>query len=249
MIAALVADTHPEAPFSPQRPVLGRPLATYPLICLQTARSVKRTYVMTEIPEIKTVTLQYQPVFLDPPPCAPQGNIAALLNHGWPLILKDLEGEEPLEFLAVLLMRSPFATGQMLDDSAELLRSRPDAEAAVTVSSHPSLHPLLARRETARGLLEPRDPTVAAGEVWYLDGGLALLRRGLLDNAGTDGTSLFDKALPIKQQGGAPVLDDWQVPGAEFWLRRHGVPDLSESLQPQPKPQLQGAPKGGGDRR
>lgn len=247
MIAALVADTDPEGPFSPERPVLGRPLATYPLICLQAARSVKRTYVMTDVPQIKTVALQYQPVFLDPPRSVPAGDLAALLGHGFPLILKDLEGEEPLEFLAVLLMRSPFATGQMVDDSVELLRSRPDVEAAVSVSSHPSLHPGLSRRETARGLLEPRVPAAAAGEVWYLDGGLALLRPGLLENAGTDGASLFDNALPIKQRGGAPVLDDWQVPGAEYWLRRHGVPDLSESLQPQPKPQPQGAPKG--DRR
>ncbi len=244
MIAALVADLHPHSLFPLDRELLGRPLAAYPLLGLQSSREVRRVYVMTDDPSVKTVTLQFSPIFLDPPEDLPS-ELGSLIRHCLPMIHKDLEGETPMEFLAVLLLRAPFATGPMVDEAVELLRSRPDAEAALTVSSHPSLHPRWARKETPRGLLEPAVPSPPAGEIWYPDGGLALLRRGVLDKLGTD--SMITKALPIKQQGATPVIDEWQVPAAAYWLSRHGVSDLSQSLQPQPKPLPQSAPKG--DRR
>lgn len=246
MIAALAADAHPQSHFPLDRELLGRPLASYPLLSLQSSREVRRVYVMTDSPEVKTVTLQFSPIFLDPPPDLPS-DLSGLVRHCLPLIHKDLEGEAPLEFLAILLLRAPFATGPMIDEAVELLRSRPEAEAALTVSSHPSLHPRWARRETAHGLLEPAVSAAPPGEIWYPDGGLALVRRNALDLLAAGPEALLAKVLPIKQQGVAPVIDEWQVPAAEYWLRRHGVSDLTETLQPQPKPLPQAAPKG--DRR
>ena len=50
------------------------------------------------------------------------------------------------------------------------------------------------------------------------------------------------KTLALKQWGGGPVDYQWQVPSAEFWLKKHGLSDLTPSRELQPKPQP--APRG-----
>ncbi len=66
MICALVLDR--ESPlFTSEKLVFGRPLAVYPLLAADASHNVKRTFLMTDSPAVKTVALQHNTIILDPP--------------------------------------------------------------------------------------------------------------------------------------------------------------------------------------
>lgn len=253
LVCAVVLDTNHNPEFPAHKPVLGRALASYPIQAAKTSQYVARTYLATDSKDIKAVALQHGIIIIDPPHSAGAHAVETLLKHSAHHILKELKAEsETLEFLVVLFANAPAVTGEIIDAGVEALRDRPEADSAVSVSKYNHLNPYAARRESKEGLLEPYvayHRESHAHDVWFPNGGVAVLRPRALDlNDGPPPHSwLGKKIIPLKETGAGAIDHAWQVPGMEYWLKAHGVSDVSHPMEMQPKPKPQSAPKG--DRR
>lgn len=260
MNCALILDIGRDQEYPAHKNAAGRALASYPLMAAKAARSLGRTYLLTDSQEIKSLALQYQPIFLDPPRGGP-APIGTLTVHGVEAIQKELRAENTeLEILALMFTHAPCITGELIDTGVDALKNAPSADSAATVSQYEFWHPLEARRETPEGPMEPYIPASARmtlnaspegrqhgdapASPWYPDWGACLLRADGIKKTAANGATplaplLGRRCLPIKSWGASPVEAEWQVPGVEYWLKKHGITDLSTALEPQPqlKPQ------------
>jgi CMP-N-acetylneuraminic acid synthetase len=223
-------------------PVLGRPLMAYPLLAAQASKHVERTYVSTDSPGIKKVALEFGARVIDRPAelCTPQALGEDAFAHGFRLIRDELrkEGQE-LELLVLLFCNAATVSAELIDEGVKALRERPEADSAVSVSRYNMWSPLRARKENTKGFLDPfvpfetfGDPKTlncdrdSQGDVWYADMGLSIVRPRCFD-AMRDGLLpqrwMGKNIHPLKQWGGCDVDYEWQMPGVEYWLLKHGV--------------------------
>lgn len=255
MICALILDVEGGREFPASQKLAGRAMAVYPLLAAKASRSLARTYLMTDVREIKDAALQYQPIIIDPPAVPGPDLIGTLLIHGAEIIAKELKNEGgELSLLALMFTHAPCVTGELIDSGVSLLKEDPQADSALTVSRYNQWHPLNAMRSDSSGGLQPYLPAIKSplADVWYPDWGLCLLRPRCLKAASTSAPPgltpwLGRKPRAILSQGAGPVVSQWEAPGAELWLKKHGIGDVSQGLEPKPKPKPQPAPKG--DRR
>jgi hypothetical protein len=225
---------------------LGRPLAAYPFLAARNTGEVRRYYVVTGSPAVKAVALQNDAVIIDPPPVHDAPDAEAQLRKGLSFILDDLKTDkETVELLAVFFSNAPAVTGGLLEEGIDALRADATLDSAVSVSPFNRWNPFFAKGENASThLLEPFVPGKAdkRGDVWYPDWGVQVLRPKTVEAAAA-GTPPFPwlgkKVLPLKQWGGGPIDYQWQIPSAEYWLKKHGYSDLSASMELQPQPKLQ----------
>ncbi|MBI5630419.1 MAG: cytidylyltransferase [Elusimicrobia bacterium] len=221
--------------------VLGRPLMAYPLLAARASRRVERTYVSTDSPSIKETARRYGALVIDRPAelCTAQALGEDAFAHGCRHIAGALKGEGlSLELLVLLFCNAATVTGELIDAGIEALRADPKLDSAVSVSRYNMWSPLRARRETKDGILEPfvpfetfGDPKTlncdrdSQGDVWFADMGVSVVRPKCLEELHSGllpqkwmGRRIF----PLKQWGGCDVDYEWQVPGVEFWLKKHG---------------------------
>jgi Cytidylyltransferase len=220
------------------RPVLGRPLVTYPLLAAEASRYVDRIYVSTDDPEIAAIAREHDAEVIDRPPelCTPEALGEDAYKHGYEVIRERTRGE--IEMLALLFANAPTVSGELIDRGVETLRADPTVDSAVTVSRYNMWSPLRARRLTEQGTLEPFVPFEAfgdpatlncdrdsQGDVFFADMGLSLVRPRCLDRL-EDGLLpqrwMGRRIAPIDSWGGCDVDYEWQLPGVEHWLLAHG---------------------------
>ncbi len=228
-------------------PVLGRPLMAYPLLAAQGSQYVERSYVSTDSPKIKAISLEYGARIIERP--AELATAAALgddvFAHGYRQIKAELQKDgETLEALALLFCNAPMVTGPLIDAGIEALRNDPEIDSAVSVSVYNMWSPLRARRLNASGTLDPfvpfetfGDPKKlncdrdSQGEVYFADMGVSVVRPRCLDQV-HDGLLpqrwMGKKIHPLKQWGGLDVDYEWQIPQVEFWLKKQGVEAFSQ---------------------
>lgn len=226
--------------------VLGRPLMAYPLLAAKGARGVERIYVSTDSTKIKAIAREYGALVIDRPEelCTPSALGEDAFLHGYRLISEELRREgKSLEFLVLLFCNAATITGELIDRGLEALRRSPEADSAVTVSRYNMWSPLRARRENKDGFLDPfvpfetfGDPRTlncdrdSQGDVWFADMGYSIVRPRCLENM-KDGLLpqkwMGRKILPVKNWGGCDIDYEWQVPGVEYWLRKHGVTEAA----------------------
>jgi len=229
-------------------PVLGRPLMAYPLLAAQASKHVERSYVSTDSPGIKKVALEFGARVIDRPAelCTPQALGEDAFAHGFRLIRDEVkkEGKE-LELLVLLFCNAATVSAELIDEGISALRARPEADSAVSVSRYNMWSPLRARKENKDGFLDPfvpfetfGDPKTlncdrdSQGDVWYADMGLSIVRPRCFD-AMQDGLLpqrwMGRNIHPLKQWGGCDVDYEWQMPGVEYWLLKHGVKPAEKS--------------------
>jgi hypothetical protein len=226
------------------RPVLGRPLVTYPLMAAQASAHVDRIFVSTDDPEIAAIGIEHGAEVIERPPelCTPEALGEDAYRHGQQVIRARL-GED-VEMLALLFANAPTVSGDLIDRGIETLRADPTLDSAVTVSRYNMWSPLRARRLTPAGTLDPfvpfetvGDPATlncdrdSQGDVWFADMGLSVVRPRCFDEM-EDGLLpqrwMGRRIAPIESWGGCDVDYEWQLPGVEFWLRAHGVEHADE---------------------
>lgn len=247
MIAALMLgrDGSRGFPGKNTAPVLGRPMMSYPLLAAKASKSVESSFVSTDSPGIKEVAARYGAAVIDRPAelCTPQALGEDAFHHGFKIIRDELkkEGKE-LELLVLLFCNAPTITGELIDQGVAALRADPKADSAVSVSRYNMWSPLRARRETG-GYLQPfvpfstfGDPKTlncdrdSQGDVWFADMSMSIVRPRCFDTMPENLLPqrwMGKNILPVKSWGGCDVDYDWQVPGVEFWLRKHGYTDAS----------------------
>lgn len=250
MIASLMLDLDDAPDFLGNTgQALGRPLAAYPFVAARATGSVRRYYVVTSAPAVKTVALQNGAVIIDPPSTVngTQSVAEAFLRHGYKFAADDCKSDkETIDVLMVFFANAPAVTGDVLQQGLDALQDRPDLDSAVTVSPFNRWKPSYARRLSDKDLLEPYAKVIpGSGDAWYPDWGAQLLRPRCLEGA-CSGQPPFPwlgkKILPLKMWGVGPIDFQWQIPSLEYWLKKHGFADLSGNMELQPQPKVQ--PKG-----
>lgn len=222
--------------------VLGRPLIAYPLIAAVTSRYVDHIYVSTDSEEIMAVGRKYGAEIIVRPPelCTNEALGEHAFVHGYRVIRDGLVAEgTTVEFMVLLFANAATVTGVLIDQGIDILRKDPRFDSAVTVSRYNMWSPLRARKLDPDGCLQPfvpfetfGDPEVlncdrdSQGDVLFADMGVSIVRPHCLERL-EEGLLpqqwMGRRIAPIPSWGGCDVDYEWQIPGVEYWLRKHGV--------------------------
>ncbi len=221
-------------------PVLGRPLAEYPLMVAKQTKSIDRLYLSTDSPELIKLANGYDAHIIDRPEylCTNEALGEDAYVHAHNVINQETvrEGLTP-EIYVLLMANSPTVSSDQIEEGISALQIDPNLDSAVTVSCYNMWSPLRARRINKNGLLDPfvpfetfGDPKTlncdrdSQGDVWFADMGVSIIRPKNLDNL-EDGLLpqkwMGQNIYPIKNVGGLDVDFDWQLPQAIGWLRQH----------------------------
>ncbi len=223
-------------------PVLGRPLCAYPLLAAKQSQGVDRVYVSTDSPRIKEIAREHGAEIIDRPPelCTAAALGEDAFAHGYRVIRDRLaEVGHTLEMIVLLFANVATVTGELIDQGIEILRNHPEFDSATSVSRYNMWSPLRARRLKEDGCLHPfvpfetfGDPATlncdrdSQGDVYFADMGVSVVRphclehleQGLLPQKW-----MGQKIAPIHSWGGCDVDYEWQIPGVEYWLKKHGI--------------------------
>lgn len=252
MIAALLLGREGSVGFPGKNfyPVLGRPMMTYPLLAGLNARHIDEVYVSTDSERIKTIAREHgAQVIQRPPELATKEALGEdAYVHGYRHI-RDVLGKD-VELMVLLFCNAATIVSSTLDAGIEALRANPTYDSAVTVSTYNMWSPLRARKIGADGLLHPfvpfetfGDPATlncdrdSQGDVYFADMSTSIVRPRCLDNL--HGGLLPQKWMgqriyPLKQWGGVDVDFEFQVPGVEFWLKKHGFTETATPYDAAP---------------
>ena len=240
MIAALIIGREGSAGFPGKNlyPVLGKPLAYYPMLAAKTAKLVDKVYLSTDSKKLMRlaknngVEVIVRPAEL----CTRQALGEDAFVHGYRRI-RELNKKYRLESIVLLFCNSPTVTNWLIDRGIRALRRNAAYDSAVTVSRYNMWSPLRARKIDSRGLLSPFVPFEIFGElsrincdrdsqgdVWFADMGASIVRPRCLENiAGglLPQKWMGQKIYPLKQWGGCDVDFEWQIPMVEYWLKKN----------------------------
>ena len=226
-------------------PILGRPLAEYPLLAAKASRGIGRIFLSTDCNCLKRLAAKHGATWIKRPSFLATKKALGedAFKHGFEAIKRILsrDGQQP-EFIALLFANAPAVTGEMIDRGIEALRRNPKADSAVSVSIYNMWSPLRARRLDADGYLRPfvpfrvfGDPKKlncdrdSQGNVYFADMGVSVVRPKCLEqmeNGLLPQKWMGRNILPILSWGGCDVDYPWQLPQVKFWLknRRKGAP-------------------------
>lgn len=226
-------------------PVMGRPLALYPILAALNSQSVEDVYLSTDDENLMDLAVNHGVKVIARPPelCSKEALGEDAFVHGFQYIKN--ESPKEIEFIALLFCNAATVLAEHIDKGVEMLLDKTEADSAVTVSSYNMWSPLRARRENNNGFLDPfvpfetfGDPKIlncdrdSQGEVFFADMGLSVVRPKCLENFKNGLLPqkwMGQKILPIKQWGGLDIDYEWQVPQVEFWLQKHG---FTETMTP-----------------
>jgi len=219
-------------------PVLGRPLAYYPMNAAKNAELIDKVYLSTDSQKLMDLAKENGVEVIVRPPelCTKEALGEDVFVHGY-RVVKQLNQEE-IELMVLLFCNAATVTSAIIDEGIKVLRENPLLDSAVTVSRYNMWSPLRARKIDEKGLLHPFIPfeifgnpnTLSCdrdsqGDVWFADMGVSIVRPRCLENISSGllpqkwmGKNIY----PLKQWGGCDVDYEWQIPQVEFWLKKHG---------------------------
>jgi CMP-N-acetylneuraminic acid synthetase len=220
------------------RPILGRPLALYPILAAKHAKSVSKVFVSTDCERIQAIALQQECTFIERPAYLATSEALAedAFKHGYDQIVNRTK--ELIEFIVLLFANGATITPGIIDDGVKFLREHPDLDSAVSVSKYNMFSALRARR-IEHGLVKPFvDPQLfgsatcdrdSQGDTYFIDCSVFVLRPRCFDYSRGEipfrwiGT----KVHPMHQEGGCDIDVEWQFPVVEYFLRRVGFTETA----------------------
>jgi len=253
MIAALLLGRKGSVGFPGKNfyPVLGRPLMGYPLLAAIYAKNVDKVYVSTDDKRIMDISRKHgAEIIVRPPELASKSALGEhAYVHGYRVIKDSLSSGDNIELMVLLFCNAATVLAKTIDEGIEMLRSNPSYDSAVTVSCYNMWSPLRARKIGEDGLLHPfvpfetfGDPATlncdrdSQGDVWFADMGVSIVRPRCLENLDQGLLPqkwMGQKIYPLKQWGGCDVDYEGQLPGVEFWLRKHGFSETETPYERQ----------------
>lgn len=220
-------------------PILGRPLAAYPMLAAQNAKEVDQVYLSTDSSRLKDLAREHRVKIIDRP--AELASTRALAEDAYIHAYEHIRNvhEEELELLVLLFCNAPTVLSSTIDEGIERLREDPSLDSAVTVSCYNMWSPIRARRVDAKtGLLQPFAPLEAygdlnifncdrdsQGDVLFADMGVSIVRPRCLadiESGALPQRWMGQTILPLRQEGGCDVDYEWQMPMVEHWLQSRG---------------------------
>lgn len=221
-------------------PVLGRPLAVYPLLAARHAASVTHIYISTDSEELARLGASFGARWL-PRPQALADN-QALLEDAMAAAYRQLLVLEPRvpDIVVALLANAATVPPGAIDDAVRRLHADPSLDSVATVTRWNQYTPARARVIGRDGLLKsflPDEQLVkatcdrnTAGDIYFVDAALSVVRPRALEHL-HEGLAPFRwlgrRIWPMIQQGGLDVDDEEGLVLTEHWLRRHGFTETT----------------------
>ena len=217
------------------KPLLGRPLMTYPILAAKNSKYCDKIFLSTDDEEIKKIGKKHDLELIDRPDFLATKEALAedAYIHGYNEIIKKLK-QDP-EFLILLFCNGATVLPKYIDEAVETLRKDKDLDSACTVSSYNMWSPLRAKKIDENGKLVPFVPIDffgknitcdrgSQGETWYADCSVFIVRPHCMEKKNGDlpFTWLGRNIHPIKQWGGLDIDYAWQIPIVKFWLESNG---------------------------
>lgn len=209
-------------------PLLGRPLAFYPMMAAKQARKVDRVYVSTDSGEIKQVARDLRISIIDRPPELAQDDseLVDAITHAMSVI-----GGE-IRYLITMHCNCAVHRPGLIDDCIILMDKHPEADSCVTGYIDQSVHPYRTKRIDADGYLQPwveipegtSTNRQALGSCFILDGAARVMRveRCFPPRGQRPFTYLGQRTLYMLNDSGGDVHSLADLARAETYLRRAG---------------------------
>ncbi len=220
-------------------PVLGRPLAFYPMNVAKQSSEIDLVYLSTNDPKLKQLAKENAIEIIVRPEslCTKEALGEDAFVHGY----REIQSQNPtkkIEFLVLLFCNAATITSEKINEGLSILRQHPEYDSAVSVSRYNMWSPLRARKKGNNGLMQPFIPfTVfgdprklncdrdSQGDVFFADMGVSIIRpsnieqieQGLLPQKWM-GQNIY----PLEQDAGCDVDYEWQIPVTEWWLKKYG---------------------------
>lgn len=240
MIAALILGRKGSVGFPGKNlyPVLGRPLAWYPMNAAKLAKSVDQVFLSTDDEQLMNLAKETGIEVIERPAylCTKEALGEDAYKHGYEEICRRA-GQKP-ELMVLLFCNAATLLPGTIEEGIEALRTNPEYDSAVTVSRYNMWSPLRARTIGTDGLLHPFVPfdvfagktlncdRDSQGDAWFADVAISVIRPKnleLLENGLLPQKWMGQKIFPLKQEAGCDVDYEWQIPVVEWWLKKYGV--------------------------
>jgi len=220
-------------------PILGKPLAWYPMNAAKKCGEVDELYISTDDEELMALAGKNGGKVIKRPSelCSDGALGEDVYIHAYDAIKKEKKKDE-IELIVLLMCNAPSITSAMISEGIRVLREHPEYDSAVSVSKYNMWSPLRARRIEKDGLLQPFVPPGSfgdpkklncdrdsQGDVWFADMGVSIIRPVCLKNIETGLLPqkwMGRRIYPLKQWGGLDVDYEWQIPQVEYWLKKNG---------------------------
>ena len=225
-------------------PVLGRPLAVYPLMAAKNSRYIERLFVSTDSPEIMAIAEEQNAELIERPPelATKQALGEDVFAHGYQEIKRRLASEGlRVDLMVLLFANAATLNADLIDRGIDTLHENKKFDSAVTTSIYNMWSPLRARKLGEDGCLSPMVPFEtfgdplklncdrdSQGDVHFADMSISVVRPECLENM-EEGLLpqkwMGQSIASIPNWGGCDIDYEWQVPMVEFWLRKNGFHD------------------------
>ena len=215
------------------RPILGRPLAVYPMLAAKHAEQVSAVFVSTDCPKIEALAKEQELNYIERPASLATDSALAedAFKHGYEAI--TVQSDDEVEFVVLLFANGVTITPGIIDEGIQFLRDNPDFDSAVSVSKYNMFSALRARKieddrvqpfvpvDLFEGATCDRD---SQGDTYFVDCSVFVLRPRCFDYS--KGELPFRwigrNVHPLHQEGGCDVDFEWQFPVVEHFLKRVG---------------------------
>ena len=230
----LISPAHPKFANCELQIVLGRPIATYPMMVGLSCPSIDRVYLATENPELKSLGTALGAHVIKP--CHSGGTVAEMASAGAAIIASMLARDgATLELLIIMFAHSATVTPQVVEGGIAAMCADRKLDAALSVSPIERWVPSRAFKMLKGNILEPYvsagsdqsfdaalDDTPVNDDMWYADLG-AIITRG--DRIGRSDW-LGQNVHAMRQLGAVPLVEPWQIPAIESWLQTNQIDQL-----------------------
>jgi hypothetical protein len=215
------------------RPILGRPLALYPILAAKHAKHITDVFVSTDSEAIQEIAAEQKCTYIERPAFLATNEALAedAFKHGYEHIARS---HSDIEFVVLLFANGATITPGIIDQGIEFLRANPTYDSAVTVSKYNMFSALRARRIDDKGLVKPFVPPAlfgdatcdrdSQGDTYFVDCSVFVLRPRCFDYSRGEIPFRWigQTVQPLHQEGGCDVDFEWQFPVVEHFLRRVG---------------------------
>lgn len=221
-------------------PVLGRPMAFYPMKAALDSQLVDKVFLSTDCEKLMSlakslgIELIKRPAYL----ATKEAKGEDAFVHGYQEIVKRSGVQE---LVVLLFCNSATINTELIDKGIKFLREKTDADSVVSVSKYNMWGPLRARKIGYDGLLHPfvpfetfGDPKElncdrdSQGDVYFADMSVSIVRPGCLEEIEKGLLPqkwMGQKIYPLIQEAGCDVDYEFQIAQVEYWLKKYHKDD------------------------
>ena len=218
-------------------PILGHPLAWYPMQTALAVNEIDHVYLSTNDPKLMQIATELGVKIIERPEHL--ANDEALGEHAYAHGYREIRKlqKQKIELVVLLFCNAATISVQAIRKGIVKLGGNSSLDSAVTVSRYNMWSPLRARKLDREGCLQPfvpfdvfGDPKTlncdrdSQGDVWYADMGCSVVRPHCLENLESGLLPqkwMGQKIYPIYQEAGCDVDYEWQVPVVEWWIQKY----------------------------